>query len=72
MSDVGVRPDGDWYAGSMPANAEIAPGSFVASSYAFTGFASQCRVGLRMGVGAGIYEQCALLVGPRGQVDVGD
>jgi len=61
---------GDWYAGVIPANVEIAESAYVGSSYQFDRFRSRRPDGLRIGEEASF--EAGLDVGPGGRVAVGD
>jgi acetyltransferase-like isoleucine patch superfamily enzyme len=62
---------GDWYAGVVPDNVELGPGTYLESSYALGGFRSLRRPGLVLSEGAGAYDQVSFVVGPEGSLEVG-
>lgn len=69
--DDGTRLEWDWYGGIIPSNVRLGPDAYLATSHAFTEFRSLEPVGLELGEAAGLYEQTALIVGPKGRVLVG-
>lgn len=64
--------EGDWYEGTIPANAVLAPGSYIETTYSFVHFRSRRHPGMTLGKGAAIYRNTRLDVGPEGSVEIGD
>ena len=64
--------EGDWYPGTIPANAILDPTAYVETTYSFRAFRSRSPAGLRMGVGASVYLGVMFDIGPEGEVALGD
>ena len=62
---------GDWYDGSIPANARVHEAAYVETSFSFNLFRSRMPVGAEVGEGASVYLGTMFDVGPRGRVCVG-
>ena len=63
---------GDWYGGTVPANADVDATAYIESTYSFREFRSRVRPGLRMGRGASVYQGVMFDVGPEGCVEIGE
>ena len=63
---------GDWYPGTIPANALVDETAFIETSFSFLLFRSEAPDGLRIGRGASTYMGTMFDVGPRGRVRLGD
>ena len=62
---------GDWFAGTVPKNIDVADGVRIESSYSFQTFRSQEAIGLRVGKKT-ILGGAKLGVGERGRIDIGE
>jgi acetyltransferase-like isoleucine patch superfamily enzyme len=63
---------GDWYPGSIPANAVIDEEALIETTMSFLFYRSQCAVGLRLGRGSSTHGVTMFDVGTDGQVSVGE
>ncbi len=64
--------ENDWYQGGIPANVEIGRDAYLDSSYAFAACRTERAAGVRLGACCGVYDRATLVVGPDGEVTVGD
>lgn len=62
----------DWYAGSIPANAEVADDAYIETTFSFVLYRSQLENGVRIGKAASTYLGTMFDVGPSGRVTLGD
>jgi acetyltransferase-like isoleucine patch superfamily enzyme len=72
MNGHPTRLDYDWFPGLVPANVRAEGDVFLDSAYSFAHFGSELNPGLELGEASGVYDRTAFLVGPRGQVKVGE
>lgn len=62
----------DWFPGTLPPNVRLGAGSWLHSSYALLHFRSRRPTGLRIGRHSGVYVESFFVVGPAGEVTIGD
>lgn len=62
---------GDWYPGSIPDNVVFEETSYIGSSYNFSRYCSERKVGVQLGSYA-VLGSTILDVGPRGKVTIGE
>lgn len=61
----------DWYAGTIPRNADIDETAYVETTFSFYLYRSEAPVGVRIGRGASTYLGTMFDVGPQGRVSLG-
>jgi acetyltransferase-like isoleucine patch superfamily enzyme len=64
--------DHDWFPGVVPDGVECGEGTWLYSAYAFLHCVSRQAHPLRVGKRSGIYAGTCLVLGPEGEVDIGD
>jgi acetyltransferase-like isoleucine patch superfamily enzyme len=64
--------EGDWYAGTIPRNAELHAAAYIETSYSFELFRSTLPSGFSIGNGSSAYLGTMFDVGERGSVRIGE
>ena len=72
MIDSSRRIPGDWYDGTIPANAFLDETAYVETSYSFLLYRTQAPTGLRMGPGSSAYRGTMFDLGSEAAVSVGE
>jgi acetyltransferase-like isoleucine patch superfamily enzyme len=70
--DATRRLPWDWYPGRIPDNVLLDETAYLETSFSFMLYASEARLGVKMGRGAAAYLGTMFDVGPRGRVTLGD
>lgn len=65
------RLEHDWWPCPVPDNVELAPSTWLWSSYVFLHYRSQRACGVRIGPHSGVYAGTGFDLGPRGMVEIG-
>lgn len=71
MRSATFLPD-DWFPIPIPDNAEIGDQSYIYSAYAFAHCRSTRPRAVRIGRCTGVYQHTQFILGPDGEVDIGD
>ncbi|GAB4448228.1 MAG: hypothetical protein OHK0015_52820 [Chloroflexi bacterium OHK40] len=69
---MSARLEHDWFPQDIPANVVLGAGCWLHSSYALLHFRSEQPCGLRIGAHSGIYVESCFVVGPQGEIVIGD
>lgn len=67
-----LRLEHDWYPHSIPGNVALGEDVYLDSAYGFAAFHSRREPGAVLGDACGAYDRANLVVGPEGQVTVGE